>query len=132
MQSVNKSRSKVVFLGKKSMEIKELGKLLSRESNCITYIRKQRESQEITCKKCGSTHHYWLASKTQWQCKWYRFRATLCSGTVMENSLLPLSCWIYAVHLVSNTNKGISALELQQQLGLKRYEPAWMMMHKYG
>jgi hypothetical protein len=32
--------------------------------------------------------------------------------------------------LMTNTKKSISALEMQRQLGHKRYEPIWAMMHK--
>lgn len=32
--------------------------------------------------------------------------------------------------LMSATKKGFSSREIQQQLGLKRYEPVWAMVHK--
>ncbi len=32
--------------------------------------------------------------------------------------------------LMSTTKKGFSAKEIQRQLGLKRYEPVWAMVHK--
>ena len=32
--------------------------------------------------------------------------------------------------LMSVTKKGFSAKEIQKQLGLKRYEPVWTMVHK--
>jgi hypothetical protein len=34
------------------------------------------------------------------------------------------------MHLVTSTKKGFSALELQRQIGHKRYEPIWAMLHK--
>jgi len=52
------------------------------------------------------------------------------SGTLLEASKLPYHYWIYAIFLMVNTKKGISALEMQRQLGHKRYEPIWAMMHK--
>jgi hypothetical protein len=48
----------------------------------------------------------------------------------MEHSNLPFRTWFLAIYLMTNTKKGLSALELQRQLGLKRYEPAWYLMHK--
>lgn len=48
----------------------------------------------------------------------------------MESSNLPVKLWYEALYLVCNTKKGISACELQRQLGLKRNEPAWYMLHK--
>jgi hypothetical protein len=38
--------------------------------------------------------------------------------------------WYIAMHLMTSTKKGFSAHELKRQLGHKRYEPIWAMMHK--
>jgi hypothetical protein len=48
----------------------------------------------------------------------------------MESSKLPFQYWAYAIYLMTMTKKGMSAKELQRQLGHKRYEPIWAMMHK--
>jgi hypothetical protein len=48
----------------------------------------------------------------------------------MDSSKLPYRDWYLAMFLMTSNKKGISALELQRQLGRKRYEPVWMMMHK--
>jgi hypothetical protein len=66
----------------------------------------------------------------QFQCKDCRTRTTLRSGTVMESSNLSFSDWFIAMHLMTSTKKGISAKEMQRQLGFKRYEPVWFMMQK--
>ena len=100
------------------------------ESSCRKHLKKVRDQQGVICKKCGSTEHYWLAPKEQYQCKQCRFRTTLLSGTIMESSKLPLQYWFMAIHLMTSTKKSFSALEMQRQLGHKRYEPIWAMMHK--
>jgi transposase-like protein len=38
--------------------------------------------------------------------------------------------WFWAAYLVVTDKRGISALLLQRQLGLRRYETAWMLLHK--
>lgn len=38
--------------------------------------------------------------------------------------------WYTALYLMTFSKKGISAKELQRQLGHNRYEPLWLMMHK--
>jgi hypothetical protein len=48
----------------------------------------------------------------------------------MESSNLSFRDWFVAMHLMTATKKGISAKEVQRQLGFKRYEPVWFMMHK--
>jgi hypothetical protein len=48
----------------------------------------------------------------------------------MESSKLPFQYWLTGMYFMSMTKKGMSASELQRQLGHKRYEPIWAMMHK--
>jgi hypothetical protein len=48
----------------------------------------------------------------------------------MENAKLPLRKWYLAMAFMSFSKKGLSDTELQRQLGHKRYEPIWLMMHK--
>lgn len=49
---------------------------------------------------------------------------------MMESSKLPVRDWFIAMAFMTYSKKGISAKELQRQLGHKRYEPVWLMMHK--
>lgn len=100
------------------------------ESSCRAHFKVSRESAGIVCRKCGHEQHYWLGPKSQWQCKRCRFRTTLRSGTVMENSKLPFHYWYVTMHLLTSTKKSFSTLELQRQLGHKRYQPIWEMVHK--
>lgn len=48
----------------------------------------------------------------------------------MQDSNLKISIWLKTMFLMTFSKKGISASEMQRQLGLKRYEPVWFMMHK--
>jgi hypothetical protein len=49
---------------------------------------------------------------------------------MMENYKLPIRKWYLAMAFMSFSKKGISATELQRQLGHSRYETVWVMMHK--
>ena len=100
------------------------------ERSCKEHFRKVREEEGVRCKKCGCTKHYWLKAKYQWQCSECNFRTTLRSGTMMENSNLPFRKWYLAMAFMSFSKKGISATELQRQLGHSRYESIWFMMHR--
>jgi transposase-like protein len=39
--------------------------------------------------------------------------------------------WFWAAYLMTTDKRGVSALLLQHQLALQRYETAWMMLHKF-
>ena len=43
---------------------------------------------------------------------------------------MPLSVWFWGAYLVTTQTPGQSALQFQRQLGLKRYETAFQMLHK--
>lgn len=48
----------------------------------------------------------------------------------MQSSNLSFMVWYKTMFLMSATKKGFSSKEIQKQLGLKRYEPVWAMVHK--
>lgn len=100
------------------------------ETSCRNHFKENREKQGVTCKKCEGEKHYWLASKWQWQCAECRFRTTLRSGTIMEHSNLSFMTWYLCMAFMSFSKKGISALEMQRQIGHKRYGTVWRLMHK--
>jgi len=100
------------------------------EDSCRFHFKSVREKEGIVCKKCGCKKQYWLKAKWQWQCSECRFRTGLRSGTIMESYKLPIRKWYLAMAFMSFSKKGISATELQRQLGHSRYETVWVMMHK--
>src|SRR5712692_10721723 len=59
-----------------------------------------------------------------------RHQVSLTSGTVLHNTKTPLILWFWTAYLMTTDKRGVSALLLQRQLGLRRYETAWMMLHK--
>lgn len=112
------------------MRLSEFYKRFPNEAACRQAFRNIREKEGVVCRKCGCKEHYWKKDKECFECKSCRFRTSLRSGTVMENSNLPFKYWFTAIAFLSATKKSISALELQRELGHKRYEPIWLMLHK--
>jgi len=112
------------------MKLLEFMSKFSDEQKCKEYYRDIRMKEGVTCKKCGCKKHYWLSAKWQFQCSECGFRTTLKSGTVMENSRLPYKTWFLIMLFMTSTKKGVSACELQRQLGHKRYATIWSIMHR--
>src|SRR6266849_1103804 len=52
-----------------------------------------------------------------------------CVGTIFEHSSTPLTDWFYAMYLMTATRNGVSAKELQRQLGVT-YKCAWRIGHQ--
>lgn len=99
------------------------------EEDCRSHFKSERDKIGVIC-KCGCTEHFWIKSRLSYECKNCRSRKSLKSGTIMENSNLSFLIWYKTMFLMSVTKKGFSAKEIQKQLGLKRYEPVWAMVHK--
>ena len=74
------------------------------------YPRRDRPGG-LRCAKCG-----------------YIFSAT--AGTVMENTKVLLSTWLQAAFLMVTDKRGVSAKQLQRDLGIKGYETAWNMLQR--
>lgn len=100
------------------------------EEACRFHFKEQRDKLGVTCQRCGHDAHYWIQSRWSYECKKCRSRMTLKSGTIMEHSKLSFLIWYKTMFLMTATKKGFSTLEIQKQLGLKRYEPVWAMVHK--
>lgn len=112
------------------MKLSEFFTKYTDEVACKLAIKAVRDKEGVVCKKCGCREHYWKSDKWQYEYRQCHFRTTLKSGTAMEGSNLPFRYWLTTIALLTTTKKSFSALEIQRQLGHKRYEPMWYMMHK--
>ncbi|TVZ26518.1 transposase-like zinc ribbon protein [Gillisia sp. Hel_I_86] len=112
------------------MNIFSFGVHFTDEESCRLHFKEQRDKEGVVCHRCGSIDHYWLKNKWSYQCKSCKARMSLRSGTIMESSKLSFMSWYKTIFLLSTTKKGFSSKEIQRQLGLKRYEPVWAMVHK--
>jgi hypothetical protein len=112
------------------MNIFSFGVHFTDEDSCRLHFKSERDKIGVICNRCGGLEHYWLKNKWSYECKSCRSRQSLRSGTIMESSKLSFLIWYKTIFLLSITKKGFSSKEIQRQLGLKRYEPVWAMVHK--
>jgi transposase-like protein len=64
------------------------------------------------------------------QCNNCREQFTVTVGTVMQGSHITLRQWIQAFYSMCSHKKGVSALQLQRNLGLGSYKSAWHLAHR--
>jgi predicted nucleic-acid-binding Zn-ribbon protein len=112
------------------MKLFDFTKHFPTEESCREKFKEIRIKEGVVCPKCGCTHHYWKTSKQVFQCSKCGYRQSLRANTVMHGSKLPFLYWFIAMHLLTATKHTFSASELQRQLGHKRYQPIWEMIHK--
>ena len=72
------------------------------------------------------------ARQRHWQCAACGRQVSLTAKTILHNTKTPLTAWFWAAYLMTTDKRGVSALLLQRQLGLQRYERAWIMLTNSG
>ena len=71
-----------------------------------------------------------MPGRLLWRCKACGHDTSVTAGTVLHRTRTPLTQWFWSAYLVTTQTPGLSALQLQRQLGIRRYETAWTMLHK--
>jgi transposase-like protein len=100
------------------------------EQACWEYLVQSRWPEGYRCPRCGGQSAALLTGRRLWQCSACRYQVSVTAGTVLHKTHTPLHLWFWAAYLMSTPTPGLSAVQLQRQLGISRYETAWMMLHK--
>jgi len=111
--------------------LREFQSKFSTEQACQEYLAACRWPDGFLCPRCRGDRAYELTKLRRWQCAVCRHQASLTAGTILHNTKTPLTVWFWAAYLMTTDKRGVSALFFQRQLGLQRYETAWMMLHKF-
>ena len=101
------------------------------EASCARHLAARRWPDGFVCPACGHDRGWELKRRrASWECAACGKETSVTAGTIMHRSHLPLKTWFMAVHIVTSHSNGISALQLQAQLGLGSYKSAWLLLHK--
>lgn len=100
------------------------------DATCRAYLAACRWPDGYRCPRCGQPEAFELPRRELWQCKACGHQTSVTAGTVLHRTRTPLVLWFWAAYLVATHTPGLSALQLQRQLGIARYETAWALLHK--
>jgi len=112
----------------------DVGRLTEDEARGI--LENIRWPKGIACPHCESTNIVRIEGKAKkvrdglLRCKDCRKQFTVTVGTLMERSHITLRQWVQAFHSMCSHKKGVSALQLQRNLGLGSYRSAWHLTHR--
>lgn len=109
--------------------IMEFQRTFQTERDCEEYLFKSRWSNGFICPQCGDKKFYYT-SKRLFKCREHGHVTSITANTVMHGTKQPLLHWFWATYLMTTGTPGISAVQLQRKLGLKRYEPVFNILHK--
>lgn len=100
------------------------------EAACLDYLAASRWPEGFVCPGCGGSRAWVLERRHLWECSACSLQTSVTAGTVLHRTHTPLRTWFWAAYLVATHHPGISAKQLQRQLGLSRYETAWLILQK--
>lgn len=105
-------------------------KRFSNDEKCLEKIKHIRWPEGVPCPKCKKiTKFYKVTGRTAYACEFCGTHVFPLAGTVFEKTSTPLKLWFYAMFLMINTRAGISAKQLQRELGIT-YKTAWRIFHQ--
>lgn len=97
------------------------------EDACLDWLWHRLYPAKVFCPQCQRTHLYHrVKSRKVYECDACGHQISPTAGTVFHKSPTPLRSWFYAIFLMSSTRTGISAKQLQRELGVT-YKTAWRM-----
>lgn len=102
---------------------------------CLDWLWRTRYSEDgehAMCSRCGEmTRFRKYQTKQQrqsWTCTKCGLHVHPTAGTIFHKSSTSLQLWFYAMYLMASTRCGISAKQIERELGVT-YKTAWRMCH---
>jgi len=115
------------------MTLPELNRLYSTDEDCREILTKLRWPEGVTCPRCQNRNVWWVQSRKQFTCSECSYQFSVTTGTIFNDSHLPLSIWFMATLLLCEAKKGMSAHQLKRTIwGLNKgsYKTAWYLCHR--
>jgi transposase-like protein len=124
--------------------LSQLAKHFSDESEAWQLLERIRWPDGPICPHCGVIGRaYYLEPQSGhrttkrgnptyrrvWKCADCRQQFSVLVGTIFEDTHIPLSKWLLAIHMLCAGKNGVAALELSRTLGIA-YRSAWHMAHR--
>ena len=92
---------------------------------CLRWLWRQRHSQDGThafCDRCGGEmafkRYKTKQQRQNWTCTSCGLHVHPTAGTIFHKSSIGLQRWFYATYLMTSTRCGISAKQLERELGV--------------
>ena len=103
----------------KQTNVRQFFQQFPSDDACLEHLFNVRFEQGHECPKCErSAKWYRIKSEQAFSCQWCGHHIHPMVGSIFEKSRTPLQLWFYAIFLFTTSRHGVSAKELQRQLGV--------------
>lgn len=115
----------------KGLSLPEFLEMYGTEELCEEALERFKWPDGFSCQHCNSQTYsnFEREGHKIWQCSHCRHQHTLRSGTLFHRSKLPLTKWLLAVYMITQSKTNVSALELKRFIGVC-YRTAWRVKQK--
>jgi transposase len=97
------------------------------DAACLKWLVRKLYPDGIYCPTCEKvTKHHREANRPSYKCQFCGHHEHPMRETIFQDSATSLRLWFYAIHLMSATKCGISAKQLEREIGVT-YKCAWRM-----
>src|SRR6266568_9058320 len=86
---------------------------------CLEWLRQYLYPDGIYCPKCGRvTKHHRVLSRPSYSCQFCGHHVHPTADTIFHKSSTSLKTWFHAIYLMASTRCGISAKQLEREIGV--------------
>jgi len=86
---------------------------------CLAYLKEQFFSDGTECPSCGKASKFHrIRGRSAYSCQYCGYHAYPTAGTIFHKSTVSLQLWFFAIYLMSSTRCGISAKQLEREIGV--------------
>jgi hypothetical protein len=86
---------------------------------CLAYLKEKFFADGTECPKCGKASKFHrITGRSAYSCQYCGHHAYPTAGTIFHKSTVSLQFWFYAIYLMSSTRCGISAKQLEREIGV--------------
>jgi len=111
------------------MNLVDINTLFDTEDRCRELLVRLRFPEGPQCLRCKGPVVKLDTDKQLFYCKDCDYQFSVTSGTVFNDSHLPLGKWFLTTHLLCEAKKGMSACQIQRTVGMS-YKTAWYLCHR--
>jgi transposase-like protein len=108
----------------------EFGREFPDDAACLEHLFRQKYPNGVLCPTEGRVTKYYREKKRpSYSCEYCGRRIHPMKDTIFQDSATSLRLWFYAIYLMTSTRCGISAKQLERELGVT-YKTAWRMFNR--
>jgi transposase-like protein len=112
-----------------AIDLVKLSEAFDTDAECRAYLEELRWPNGVECPRCQSKSISRIKARKVFDCDGCRYQFSVTAGTIFHDSHLPLPKWFLAIFLISESKKGMSALQLKRLLKVS-YKTAWYLCHR--